>query len=130
MYEHDDDLRERPVDLTPNPRFPLLTPSHAEALSTAELLAAQTPSTVCAVDADLVAPSLHRHFAVGNLPGLANAADTSMADLARGLQRNLWIISAGTDGPPSRAGVDATRAQLTDCITQFDYVLVNNCASR
>jgi general secretion pathway protein A len=36
MYERFYGLRERPFDLTPNPRFLLLTPSHAEALSNIE----------------------------------------------------------------------------------------------
>ena len=36
MYEQFYDLRERPFDLTPNPRYLLLTPTHAEALSTLE----------------------------------------------------------------------------------------------
>ena len=33
MYEAFFGLRERPFDLTPNPRFLLLTPTHREALS-------------------------------------------------------------------------------------------------
>ena len=36
MYEQFYDLRERPFDLTPNPRYLLLTPTHAEGLSTLE----------------------------------------------------------------------------------------------
>ena len=36
MYEHFYSLRERPFDLTPNPRFLLMTPGHTEALSNIE----------------------------------------------------------------------------------------------
>jgi general secretion pathway protein A len=36
MYEHFYGLRERPFDLTPNPRFLLMTPGHTEALSNIE----------------------------------------------------------------------------------------------
>ena len=36
MYEQFYDLRERPFDLTPDPRYLLLTPTHAEGLSTLE----------------------------------------------------------------------------------------------
>ena len=36
MYEAFYGLRERPFDLTPNPRFLLMTPRHREALTTLE----------------------------------------------------------------------------------------------
>src|SRR5918999_3040039 len=47
MYERFYELAERPFDLTPNPRYLFLTPSHREALSTLEYgMAARTGVTV------------------------------------------------------------------------------------
>src|SRR5918999_2792213 len=47
MYEQFYDLRERPFDLTPNPRYLFLTPSHREALSSLEYgISARTGVTV------------------------------------------------------------------------------------
>ena len=52
MYEHYYGLRERPFELSPNPRFLVLTAQHREALSTLEYaLASRKGITVLIGDA-------------------------------------------------------------------------------
>jgi Mrp family chromosome partitioning ATPase len=91
----------------------------------AELLAERTSATVCVVDAQLSAPSLHEHFGMTNDIGLANARGLVPSDLARHLRRNLWFVPAGVDDGDSSGGTDAMRTQVLKCIAQFEYVLVN-----
>lgn len=101
--------------------------SGAITAAAAEMLAQQTTATVCAVDANFGAPSLYEHFRVRNAPGLAEAlaSDGPVAESARQLQRNLWVVPAGmVNGRPSFAA-DDVRARMTQLIAQFDYVLVD-----
>jgi Mrp family chromosome partitioning ATPase len=93
----------------------------------AQLLAEQTARTVCVVDANFRTPSLHQRFGVPNVAGLAEAlaSDTPLAESARRLQRNLWIVPAGvaTDRPSFAGGV--ARRRIAELMAQFDYVLVD-----
>ena len=55
MYERFYDLRERPFDLTPNPRYLLLTDTHREALGNLEYgISARKGITVSAGEAGTV----------------------------------------------------------------------------
>ncbi len=98
--------------------------SGAIAAAAAELLAERTSATVCVVDAHLAAPTVHALFGVPNAAGLPSAAGVSPSDRARRVGRNLWLVSAAVDGTGGQV-TDMTRTQLTKCMAQFEYALVN-----
>jgi succinoglycan biosynthesis transport protein ExoP len=94
----------------------------------AQALSSQTPRSVCVVDADLSSRSLHTHFGVGNLGGLADALATSgpVRGFARPLSRhNLWLISAGSLQGNLYRQAERFRACLTELSTEFPYVLIS-----
>jgi len=96
---------------------------------TAELLASQVPGSVCVVDANLHAPSLHRYFQLENREGFSDAlvGSSSMQGFARQIQgRNLWLITAGTSLDVSLpACSERLNSQILTLRTVFDYVLVD-----
>lgn len=96
---------------------------------TAELLASQVPGSVCVVDANLHAPSLHRYFQLENREGFSDALATSssMQGFARQIQgSNLWVITAGTSLDVSLlASSERLNSQILTLRTVFDYVLMD-----
>ena len=96
---------------------------------TAELLSSQVPGSVCVVDANLRAPSLHRYFQLDNREGFSDALakSSSMQGFARQMQgRNLWVITAGTSlDVLLPACLERLNSQLLTLRTVFDYVLVD-----
>jgi Mrp family chromosome partitioning ATPase len=102
--------------------------SGAITATTAEMLAQQTGANVCVIDANLASPSLHHHFGVAGGVGLIEAIEggTPFTDVAREVRPHLWLISAGTPGGirPGFAS-DAVRLQMSECVSRFDYVLVD-----
>ena len=96
---------------------------------TAEILASQVPGSVCVVDANLRAPSLHRYFQLENREGFSDAlvGSSSMQGFARQVQgRNLWVITAGTSLDASLAACsERLNSQILTLRTVFDYVLVD-----
>jgi Mrp family chromosome partitioning ATPase len=96
---------------------------------TAELLASQVPGSVCVVDANLRAPSLHRYFRLENREGFSDAlvGSSSMQGFARQIQgRNLWVITAGTSlDALLPACSERLNSQILTLRTVFDYVLVD-----
>lgn len=95
-----------------------------------EMLASQVPGSVCVVDCDLQAPSLHREFRVENHHGLSDAllGDGSIRQYARQLSRpNLWLLSSGSheEGPLSPLNLERVQQRLAELRAEFDYVLVD-----
>ena len=96
----------------------------------AETLAAQVKGTVCVVDANLHAPSLHQYFRVGNILGLSEALlqNGPIHNYAQQMAKaNLWLIPCGSAGANSSGllSPESVRARIEELRTQFDYVLIN-----
>lgn len=99
----------------------------------ARALAAHVSGRVCAVDANLRHPSLHRHFGLNNTNGLvaALAGKSSAANFANQVDgTNLWVLPSGTESSdPSRICTPTEMdARLSDLKSQFDYVLIDSPA--
>jgi len=96
---------------------------------TAEILASQVPGTVCVVDANLEAPSLHRYFQLENREGFSDALvkSSSMQGFAQQIQkRNLWVVTCGTALDVSLAACsERLNSQILTLRTVFDYVLID-----
>jgi type II secretory pathway predicted ATPase ExeA len=93
MYEQFYDLVERPFDLTPNPRYLLLTPGHREALSNLEYgITARKGLTVLTGDAGTGKTTLVRRVLGGGLNGTAMSRPGRFAYLANPtLQRHEFV---------------------------------------
>jgi Mrp family chromosome partitioning ATPase len=95
-----------------------------------EVLAAQRSGSVCLVDANLRAPSLHQVLGVAKSPGLTDATVTPGPIRDFGVQvagRNLWIVPPGS--PEAAAhGLFASgplRLRIDELRKEFDYVLID-----
>ena len=97
----------------------------------AELLAGHTQASVCVVDANLAAPSLHRHLGVANVGGLAPALTETgpvKTFLSRVGHGRLFVMPAGepTSGSdrsdPLSSG--SLRTRVSELRASFDYVLI------
>jgi capsular exopolysaccharide synthesis family protein len=96
-----------------------------------EMLASQVSASVCLVDANLRAPSLHQEFGVAAGPGLAEALQA--ADPARKLvvgvnRSNLWLLRAGTElaSAQNLIAPERMRWRLAELRKEFDYVIVDS----
>jgi Mrp family chromosome partitioning ATPase len=97
---------------------------------TSEVLANQIAGTVCVVDANLRAPSLHDHFRFENKVGFADAITGTkpMRDYARRASGSrLWLITAGAVGKEPNGALNPARlrARMTELRDEFDYVLLD-----
>jgi Mrp family chromosome partitioning ATPase len=95
-----------------------------------EVLAAQVPGGVCAVDGNFSLPQLHRHFGVASWPGLTDAlSDHGPLDsfIHQTHIANLWLMSCGSNASDRRTPLkpDRLNARLADLRSQFDYILVS-----
>jgi len=96
----------------------------------AEMLADHGGASVCLVDANLRAPSLHDYFKFDNGPGFADAVKDSkpMHEYARrAAGSNLWLITAGTVGrePNGSLSPARLRARMTELRGDFDHLLMD-----
>ncbi len=99
-------------------------------MKTAEALVRLTAESVCLVDANFRAPSLHSVYGVDRAPGFSDFL--SQAGLARSFAtpvngKNLWLLSTGnrvahTD---SLFAAAAFRARLAQIATEFRFVLID-----
>lgn len=98
----------------------------------AEILASQVGRTVCVVDCNLRAPSLHEQFGVENSHGLSEAlrGDGPIRQYARQLRKNLWLISTGNTNESAQGLLtsDRMRMRVAELGSQFDYVLMDVAA--
>ena len=104
----------------------------------AEILASQVASSVCVVDCDVHAPTLHREFQVQNHYGLADALREggSIRQYVQVLSRpNLCLLSCGAidDKSPQTVSLERMHQRLTELRAEFDYVLLDaaplNCSN-
>jgi Mrp family chromosome partitioning ATPase len=98
--------------------------------SAALSLATQVTGSICAVDANLRTPSLHRYFGVENRAGLAEAVESAgpIRDFARQVGgSSLWILPSGTlkSATASPLGSEALRARIAELRSEFTYVLID-----
>lgn len=95
-----------------------------------EALAAQGTGSVCLVDANLRAPSLHHLLGVGKSPGLADALVRSgpIKDFAVQIAGgNLWLVPFGSPAAEAQSllASDRLRPRLGELREEFDYVLMH-----
>jgi len=126
-----------PVNAQGSPQLVLFSSweSEADACSisarSCEILAARADGPVCAVDANLRSPFLHRYFGVENRRGFSDALSESgpAQDFTLHLAKsNLWVMPSGT------AAVHASFSQASENVssrmmelrTLFKYVVVNS----
>jgi protein-tyrosine kinase len=97
---------------------------------TGEVLAAQASGSVCMVDANLCAPSLHKLLGVGRFPGLADATlrPGSIKDFTvRIAGGNLWLLPSGSSTATAQGlfALDRLRSRVRELREEFDYVLID-----
>jgi capsular exopolysaccharide synthesis family protein len=95
-----------------------------------EALAAQGLGTVCLVDANLRALSLHQLLGVGKSPGLADATTKPgpIRDFAvRIAGGNLWLVPPGSLAAEAQGlfASDRLRSRIGELRQEFDYVLID-----
>lgn len=94
-----------------------------------KMLAAETEERVCVMDANVSAPSLHRHFGQQNVEGFSSAVGRIESVLGFAKQigpANLWLLACG----PASEGRHIRRSPSLESIVselraEFDYVLVD-----
>ena len=95
-----------------------------------QMAATQLAGSVCVVDANFRAPTLHEHFGVPNDRGLADAAVAPgrVRDFARRLEDgNLWFMPCGSSVSDLAMllSSDRLRVRLAELRTEFDRVLID-----
>jgi len=104
-------------------------------LRTAEALARLTNDSVCLVDANFRAPSLHSVFGLERAPGISDFLTESgmvrsFATLVN--SKNLWLLPTGNkrmDAESLFAGA-TFRSRLAQIATEFRFVLIDSGAGR
>ena len=96
----------------------------------AETLAAQELGTVCLVDANVRAPSLHRDFSVPNKRGFVEFFSEPIKNpktLAYQIgDSTLWVMPAGgNDDCRMAVTAEHLATHLSGLLNEFDYVLIN-----
>jgi receptor protein-tyrosine kinase len=99
-------------------------------VSAALTLASQTQGSVCVVDGNLRAPSLHRYFNLENRLGLVDAVSHPglIRDFLQQTSRNVWVMTAGAKAhqastiPLSSEGL---LQRITEMRAEFDHVLID-----
>jgi Mrp family chromosome partitioning ATPase len=104
------------------------------AAQAAQLLAAQSSSSVCIVDANLRSPGMHYFFGVKNHFGLSDALiqPRPLQDYVRQVAAsNLWLLSSGAaiDNEAATPLMESLRARISQARSQFDYVIVDSPAA-
>jgi Mrp family chromosome partitioning ATPase len=96
-----------------------------------KILAAQVNERVCAVDANIQAPSLHHHLGEGNFVGWTDGLreSRSLVTLANQVKgSNLWLLPAGKPGPVSHdlKATNRLGTSVAELRAEFGYVLVDS----
>jgi Mrp family chromosome partitioning ATPase len=99
----------------------------------ARILAANTPSSICLVDANFRTPSLPGFLGVQRDRGLADSLTTegSIRGFAKQLKPpNLWLLSAGTLNQESASLLNSERLEmrLEELRKEFSYILIDTPA--
>ena len=95
-----------------------------------EVLAAQGSGSVCLVDANLRAPSLHQLLGVANSRGLMDATVEAGAIkdfTVRIAGGNLWLLPSGSSTAAIQGlfASDRLRSRVGELREEFDYVLID-----
>jgi protein-tyrosine kinase len=98
-------------------------------------LAGATTGKVCVVDANFTAPALHEQFAKFAPSGLADAVFAAkpakeFAELAGGQNKNLWVLTAGSEEKRDLALQNKSFLQspLQELKNDFEYILIDGPA--
>jgi capsular exopolysaccharide synthesis family protein len=96
----------------------------------ARILAANTRSSVCLIDANFRVPSLPAFLRVPNDRGLANCLreEGSIRSFAQQLNPpNLWLLASGEIGPDSTSPLNSDRLKprMQELRKEFDYILID-----
>jgi Mrp family chromosome partitioning ATPase len=98
----------------------------------AEGLAPQGRGTVCVVDCNLRAPTLHHQFGTENHHGLSDAllGTGPIQEYVHRLSENLWLLSCGSAAEVglTMLGSDRMRLRLVELRAAFDYILIDAAA--
>ena len=97
--------------------------------SVGRALGAQLNGTVCLVDANLHAPSLHEQFGLENVRGLADSLSQDgpiHAFVQQAAGERVWLLAGGPAAPEAlnTLGGERMHARLTELREQFHYVLL------
>lgn len=98
---------------------------------TGEILASQGEGSVCLVDADFRAPSLHEYFGVRNEKGLAEATLDSgpIQEFAQQLSpANLWLVASGYGASQLNLNktAEGLRARMEELRNAYRYVIIHS----
>jgi capsular exopolysaccharide synthesis family protein len=90
-------------------------------------VAAQGTTSVCAVDANLGSPELHRYFGTANRSGLAEAlrqVGPIRKFLQLGPRSNLWLLPAGVSADPGLLLIsECLRERVAELRAEFDFLI-------
>jgi Mrp family chromosome partitioning ATPase len=100
----------------------------------ARRLAAKVQASVCAVDANMQFPSLHRLFGIAKEPGLAQGCSqpSPLRPFAQRIREsNLWVIPSGdsADGCLVQPSAEDVGQKLEELSESFDYILIDTAAT-
>ena len=98
---------------------------------TGGILASQAEGSVCLVDGDFRAPSLHEYFGVRNEKGLAEAALGSgpIQEFAQQLSpANLWLVPSGYGASQLNLNktAEGLRARMEELRNAYRYVIIHS----
>jgi Mrp family chromosome partitioning ATPase len=101
--------------------------------ASAEILSGRVAGTVCLIDGNVSAPSLHRHFGLTNDVGIVQML--SGADPVRGyvtrvgerFHNSLWLLPTGSPSDPGHSlfTTPAGRNRLQELLGAFDYAVID-----
>jgi capsular exopolysaccharide synthesis family protein len=98
----------------------------------ADILATQVSGSVCVVDADFRAGSLHKAFSVENHFGFTDALSQPgpVKQFATRLAPNLWLMSCGSMTSNGQALLSSERlsARFAELRNEFEYILIDTPA--
>lgn len=94
---------------------------------TGEILADARCGSVCLLDADIAAPSLHQHFAIGNQKGLCDALwnGRPIQQVTQQVGENLWVVPSGSQQGAAQITPSTFQAATVDLLGICDYVLIS-----
>jgi Mrp family chromosome partitioning ATPase len=107
-------------------------PSPLLAAAAAEILSLKVVGSVCLVDANFRAPSLHRHYDVTNDSGLAQALSGVgpirgyATRLVQARANSLWLMPAGSGREPGSLLLNGEpgRSRFRALLKAFDYIVI------
>jgi Mrp family chromosome partitioning ATPase len=101
------------------------------AAAAAELLASRVTGRICLVDANFIAPSLHRCYGLTNELGLVDALTGTgpvrsyARRLIQGHESSLWLLPSGaSEQSDGILRSETAQARIRDLIEAFDYLII------